>query len=272
MKLEEYSKNTSPTPSSLAKADKRIPRPSNCFIAYRMAIREKVIAGNPKMNGKEISQLAGKMWRSEPEYVKDHFKAIAEKLKAEHTSKYPNYSYSPRKRKNSCVHDSYSSCEESYNVDSSLNKKSQRESNRHETLEENTPSKDANVVCDEMTTLTKGLKKADNHTLSYIVQDKQRDQFELLDAAGIALAHDLRETNVRQEHDTDDLIANELKYAEDYHLLSSSCDYGLSDEAPSPSPMIPDLVSSVDSDWLQYSPYAYTPGYDSLYSYYVFES
>lgn len=87
MNLEQFSRKTSPIASILTKPDKRIPRPSNCFIAYRMAIREKVKTGNPKMNGKEISQLAGKMWKSEPEYVKDHFRAIAEKLKAEHTSK-----------------------------------------------------------------------------------------------------------------------------------------------------------------------------------------
>lgn len=111
---------------------------------------------------------------------------------------------------------------------------------------------------------------ADDHTLSYNVQDNQTEQYEVNNAVPFTL--DAQEHNVKQEYNTDDLLANNLEYAKDSHLLSSLCDYGLSDEASSSYPSFQNAASSQDSDWLQDSLYAYTPGYDSLYSYYVFES
>ncbi|KAJ2959838.1 hypothetical protein NQZ79_g4767 [Umbelopsis isabellina] len=243
MRVKELPKKTALTPSTTVKAEKRIPRPSNCFIAYRMAIRELIVAGNPKMNGKKISQLAGKMWKSEPDY-------------------------SPRKRKDSFLYDSFSSCEESYN-NSILNNKKLRVSKRPVNLDESTPSKNEDMVCEKMITPKSDHKEADYHT-DCIVQDNQRDQYELQNAATITL--NPRETNVKQKYDTHALIVSELTYVENCRILTSSCDNGFPDELSPPYPTTRNLVSSKDLDLLQYSPYAYTPGYDFLYSYYVSES
>ncbi|KAG2184218.1 hypothetical protein INT44_009233 [Umbelopsis vinacea] len=87
-----------PAPSTVKKAKKRVPRPSNCFIAYRMAAHRSILQQRPNINSKEVSQIVGKMWKNEPENIKDHFRAIANQMKEEHASRYPDYSYNPKRR------------------------------------------------------------------------------------------------------------------------------------------------------------------------------
>ncbi|CAG8657093.1 13715_t:CDS:2 [Ambispora leptoticha] len=102
--------NTSSLPSSSTssrlsayrkrKADKNyIPRPKNCFMAYREHIKEKFLVENPGMNNKVVSVLAAKMWNNEPESVKEQWRERAKQLKLEHKMKYPDYKFKPQKKK-----------------------------------------------------------------------------------------------------------------------------------------------------------------------------
>jgi hypothetical protein len=56
-------------------------------MAYRMAVQRQILADRPNINSKEVSQIVGNMWKNEPEYVKEHFRSIAKKLKEEHNSR-----------------------------------------------------------------------------------------------------------------------------------------------------------------------------------------
>jgi len=82
------------------KADKNyIPRPKNCFMAYRESIKEKFLSENPGMNNKVVSVLAANMWNNEPEDVKEYWRERAKQLKLEHKLKYPDYKFKPQKKK-----------------------------------------------------------------------------------------------------------------------------------------------------------------------------
>lgn len=97
--------NTTTPPTRLSayrkrKADKNyIPRPKNCFMAYREHIKEKFLTENPTMNNKVVSVLAANMWNGEPEDVKEYWRERARQLKAEHKQKYPDYKFKPQKKK-----------------------------------------------------------------------------------------------------------------------------------------------------------------------------
>ncbi|CAG8624435.1 17426_t:CDS:1 [Acaulospora morrowiae] len=81
-------------------ADKNyIPRPKNCFMAYREHIKERFLAENPGMNNKVVSVLAANMWNNEPEDVKEYWRERAKQLKLEHKLKYPDYKFKPQKKK-----------------------------------------------------------------------------------------------------------------------------------------------------------------------------
>ncbi|CAJ0629774.1 1435_t:CDS:2 [Entrophospora sp. SA101] len=61
--------------SQSTNADKNyIPRPKNCFMAYREHIKEKFLIENPGINNKVVSVLAANMWNNEPEDVKEHWR------------------------------------------------------------------------------------------------------------------------------------------------------------------------------------------------------
>jgi len=82
------------------KADKNyIPRPKNCFMAYREHIKEKFLLENPGMNNKVVSVLAANLWNNEPEDVKELWRERAKQLKMEHKLKYPDYKFKPQKKK-----------------------------------------------------------------------------------------------------------------------------------------------------------------------------
>ncbi|CAG8447817.1 3208_t:CDS:2 [Acaulospora colombiana] len=75
-----------------------IPRPKNCFMAYREQIQHKVLEENPGMNNKLVSVIAAKMWKEESEEVKQYWRERAQQLKLEHMMKYPNYKFAPKKK------------------------------------------------------------------------------------------------------------------------------------------------------------------------------
>ncbi|CAG8685905.1 18375_t:CDS:2, partial [Racocetra fulgida] len=92
--------NNSSKPMDIPKSDKNyIPRPKNCFMAYREHIKEKFLADNPGMNNKVVSIHAANMWNNEPEDVKEFWRERAKQLKLEHKLKYPDYKFKPQKKK-----------------------------------------------------------------------------------------------------------------------------------------------------------------------------
>ncbi|CAJ0854448.1 3444_t:CDS:2 [Entrophospora sp. SA101] len=76
--------------SQSTNADKNyIPRPKNCFMAYREHIKEKFLIENPGINNKVVSVLAANMWNNEPEDVKEHWREQT-KLKDNNSSNTTN--------------------------------------------------------------------------------------------------------------------------------------------------------------------------------------
>ncbi|CAG8549262.1 3990_t:CDS:2 [Diversispora eburnea] len=69
-------KNCSSSSSSWRKRKNNghIPRPKNCFMAYREQIQHKVLEENPGMNNKLVSVIAAKMWNEESEEVKQFWR------------------------------------------------------------------------------------------------------------------------------------------------------------------------------------------------------
>ncbi|KAJ5864394.1 uncharacterized protein N7529_006310 [Penicillium soppii] len=75
----------------------KIPRPPNCFILYRQAFHNHVKAANPGVSNNEISRILGARWNNESDAVRTKYTLIAERLKALHALKYPDYQYAPRR-------------------------------------------------------------------------------------------------------------------------------------------------------------------------------
>lgn len=63
----------------------RIPRPMNCFMAYRLEKQKEIVARCPGANHRDISKVVAKWWRRESENVKQKYRNIAEKAKQQHS-------------------------------------------------------------------------------------------------------------------------------------------------------------------------------------------
>ncbi|RUO95491.1 high mobility group box domain-containing protein, partial [Jimgerdemannia flammicorona] len=87
-----------PLLSTKKKNLKKIPRPKNCFMAYRMDKQHEIMKQWPGVNNKDISRIVGSMWKQESEEEKGRYKAIAEELKKCHAREYPGYKFSPKKK------------------------------------------------------------------------------------------------------------------------------------------------------------------------------
>ncbi|RUS15408.1 hypothetical protein BC938DRAFT_476948 [Jimgerdemannia flammicorona] len=87
-----------PAESTKKKNLKKIPRPKNCFMAYRMDKQHEIMKQWPGVNNKDISRIVGSMWKQESEEEKGRYKAIAEELKKCHAREYPGYKFSPKKK------------------------------------------------------------------------------------------------------------------------------------------------------------------------------
>lgn len=62
----------------------RIPRPINCFLAYRLDMQKIIVERVPGANHRDISKVVAEWWRQEPEQVKEKYKMVAEIAKQEH--------------------------------------------------------------------------------------------------------------------------------------------------------------------------------------------
>src|SRR6266498_348989 len=92
--------NKNPSPSSWRKRKNNghIPRPKNCFMAYREHVQHKILDDNPGMNNKDVSVIAANMWNNESDEVKQLWRERAQQLKIEHKIKYPDYKFAPKKK------------------------------------------------------------------------------------------------------------------------------------------------------------------------------
>jgi len=76
---------------------KKPPRPPNAFILYRRAKQPAIVAKNVGISNNDVSKEIGKMWHEEPVEIRLKYQKMAEAAKEEHTKKYPEYRYRPRR-------------------------------------------------------------------------------------------------------------------------------------------------------------------------------
>ncbi|KAJ3279600.1 hypothetical protein HK104_001306 [Borealophlyctis nickersoniae] len=68
-------------------------------MTFRMDKQHEVLARHPGANNKDVSKIVGEMWRAAPEEVKDYYRKKAEQGRKEHMSRYPDYKYTPTKKR-----------------------------------------------------------------------------------------------------------------------------------------------------------------------------
>ena len=66
----------------------RVPRPMNCFLAYRLEKQKQIASICPGTNHREISKIVAKWWSEESDEEKEKYRLIAEKDKQLHKEKY----------------------------------------------------------------------------------------------------------------------------------------------------------------------------------------
>ncbi|KAJ7196126.1 high mobility group box domain-containing protein, partial [Mycena pura] len=74
-----------------------VPRPSNSWILFRSEYFQKhtkATQQNPKLG---LDQEAAQVWNSMSEKDRRPYKELADKTKAEHEVRHPDYRYSPRR-------------------------------------------------------------------------------------------------------------------------------------------------------------------------------
>jgi hypothetical protein len=86
----------------------KIPRPPNAFIIYRREMKAKI--DFCKKTEAEISKEVGKMWRKEPEEIKDMYYKLADHAKEKHQEKYAGYRYQPERGKGIQIADTSNRC------------------------------------------------------------------------------------------------------------------------------------------------------------------
>lgn len=80
------------------KKEKRIPRPKNCFIIYRLHKLEMVLQNNPGINNCQASKIIGIMWHRESPQVKTYYENLYAVELQNHRRRFPEYKYTPRKK------------------------------------------------------------------------------------------------------------------------------------------------------------------------------
>ncbi|BGP36841.1 hypothetical protein JCM10449v2_000743 [Rhodotorula kratochvilovae] len=76
------------------------PRPANAWICYRSARVHELKASSEyaKLPQADISKIIGQLWRDETPEIRRHYELEAERKKAEHKEKYPDYIFRPVRR------------------------------------------------------------------------------------------------------------------------------------------------------------------------------
>lgn len=81
----------------------RVPRPMNCFMLYRWANTESIKRLSQRHNPRDISSIAGKRWREEPQSVRDKFQQLAEIEHDGHAEAHPGYKFKRKARKRQSI-------------------------------------------------------------------------------------------------------------------------------------------------------------------------
>ncbi|KAI8138637.1 high mobility group box domain-containing protein [Fennellomyces sp. T-0311] len=82
--------------------DRKVPRPQNAFMLYLQAVRPGILSNNPSLHNKEVSRIAGELWRKESEKIQKHFERRADEEKLYHSFANPGYKYRPQQRRKAC--------------------------------------------------------------------------------------------------------------------------------------------------------------------------
>ncbi|PCH33237.1 high mobility group box, partial [Wolfiporia cocos MD-104 SS10] len=73
-----------------------IPRPPNAFMLFRSNLwRSGQITSVVEKDHRQISRIAGKLWRALSDAERAPFNAAAQAEKLKHQERYPGYKYSP---------------------------------------------------------------------------------------------------------------------------------------------------------------------------------
>ncbi|KAI9317715.1 hypothetical protein BX666DRAFT_1940156 [Dichotomocladium elegans] len=76
----------------------KIPRPMNCFLAFRLAKQSEILSHYPGANHRDISKILARLWKGISEDEKEPYRELARLAKAEHSRLYPGYRYQPKKK------------------------------------------------------------------------------------------------------------------------------------------------------------------------------
>ncbi|KAI8080867.1 high mobility group box domain-containing protein [Thamnidium elegans] len=77
---------------------KRVPRPLNCFMTYRLEKQRDILQQCPGTNHRDISKITAKWWKEMSAVEKEPYRIKAYNAKFEHEQKYPNYKFNPKKK------------------------------------------------------------------------------------------------------------------------------------------------------------------------------
>ncbi|KAK0489927.1 hypothetical protein EDD18DRAFT_1015292, partial [Armillaria luteobubalina] len=73
-----------------------IPRPCNAFILFRIEfIRQNSVPQSVEKNNRNLSRIAGHVWRGMAEFQRHPWKALAEEEKIRHARRWPDYKFQP---------------------------------------------------------------------------------------------------------------------------------------------------------------------------------
>lgn len=67
---------------------KKIPRPMNCFMTYRLEKQQQIVNQCPGANHRDISKIIAKWWRELSDEEKDPYRIKAAEAKAKHLERY----------------------------------------------------------------------------------------------------------------------------------------------------------------------------------------
>lgn len=65
----------------------KIPRPMNCFLAFRLEKQQEIISRCPGANHRDISKIIAKWWKSMPNEEKEPYRERARLAKNEHAKR-----------------------------------------------------------------------------------------------------------------------------------------------------------------------------------------
>ncbi|ORZ02505.1 hypothetical protein BCR43DRAFT_11448 [Syncephalastrum racemosum] len=76
----------------------KIPRPMNCFMAFRLEKQSEILENCHGANHRDISKVIAKWWKEMSDEEKAPYRERARLASIEHKKRYPNYKYQPQKR------------------------------------------------------------------------------------------------------------------------------------------------------------------------------